>query len=85
MGQVARIAVLKTQEVETIKHIVCDTVGGKVEGRPTSNINYLQRLRELVAKEETLAAHDRANELALNMMDEAIHGQAETPSPKGCN
>lgn len=34
-------------------------IGGTVEGRPTQSINYLQRLRQLVASEKKLEALER--------------------------
>ena len=39
---------------------VVDTIGGTVEGHPTSSINYLQRLRELVAFEIAQKAIENA-------------------------
>jgi hypothetical protein len=37
------------------KQAVVDTIEGIVEGQPTNVLNYLQRLRELVANEQQLA------------------------------
>lgn len=39
------------EEIRNVKFVVAVTVGGMVEGQPTHSGNYLQRLRELVAKE----------------------------------
>ncbi len=49
----SRIKVLE-QELSALKFTIVTTIGGKVEGHPTSEINYLQRLRELVRKEKLL-------------------------------
>lgn len=44
-------------EAEAIRHTVISTIGGvDYEGFPTSRLNYLQRLRILVAKEKRLEA-----------------------------
>jgi 2-iminoacetate synthase ThiH len=32
--------------------VILGTIGGTVEGRPTSALNYLQRLRQLVENED---------------------------------
>lgn len=45
---------LRDAEILAIKHSVVFTVGGMVEGRPTAEINYLQRLRHLVRCETAL-------------------------------
>ena len=39
-----------------VKGLVVDTIGGFVEGRPTQEINYLQRLRKLVELEKAVCA-----------------------------
>lgn len=55
---------LERQNNVACKHAVVYTVGGKVEGHPTQDINYLQRLRELVSKEAQLtAANEREAKL----------------------
>lgn len=55
LKQARQEASLQTQMVAAIKHSVVATVGGvDSEGFPTSEINYLQRLRILVAKEAAL-------------------------------
>ena len=52
---------------EGTKSAVVGTVGGLVEGRPTHEGNYLQRLRELVEKEKSRddAYHERNRLVAL--------------------
>jgi len=40
------------QAHETTKRTVVNVIGGEVEGAPTHTLNYLQRLRELVDKEQ---------------------------------
>jgi hypothetical protein len=72
LREVTAIAILNHQMLQTQKQVVVDTIGGSVEGRPTAIINYLQRLRELVRNEETLRAYERANELALRAMEDAV-------------
>lgn len=48
---------LAKQETRAIRHSVVETIGGvDYEGNPTSRINYLQRLRILVDKENQLTA-----------------------------
>lgn len=49
---------------EANKHAVATTVGGIVEGAPTSTLNYLQRLRELVEIEKR---YQRLREAAVDV------------------
>jgi hypothetical protein len=55
----------KLKEVEdmltSLKHTVVATIGGKVEGQPTHEGNYLQRLRELLSAEILAGAALAAN------------------------
>ena len=57
-GHEAELALLSDEReyVSAIKSAIVDTVGGTDdEGNPTSEINYLQRLRRLVKAEQELA------------------------------
>ena len=57
--------------VATIKASIVDTVGGvDDEGNPTSELNYLQRLRQLVKKEKELALLREVAEAAQNLQQE---------------
>jgi len=58
-GQCAAMLDLDHQELAAIRHSVVETIGGSVEGRPTQTINYLQRLRQLVAIEKAAAALEK--------------------------
>lgn len=47
---------LSGQDLDARIHSICSELGGLVEGRPTSSINYLQRIRQLRRAERALAA-----------------------------
>lgn len=52
---------LQRQELHAVEYMLCKRLGGTVEGQPTAEINYLQRVDELVRKEkESEAAIARA-------------------------
>ena len=58
---------------------IVQTVGGEVEGQPTSRINILQRLRELVRKEKLLReATDLLNKVEHTV---SIHGKLDANTP----
>lgn len=60
---VERIRAEVASERRAIQASIVGTVGGLVEGKPTSSLNYLQRLRELVRIEAQWKRHDAAAEL----------------------
>ena len=71
-------------EIERLhKHAVIaaivQTIGGEVEGHPTSSVNYLQRLRAVLADNEKLRATGRVS-LILSTKQGAA-AAPPTPSP----
>lgn len=48
LEQAADLLLLRDSEPFALKHSITTTVGGTVEGHPTGEHNYLQRLRQLV-------------------------------------
>ena len=61
---------LYKQETEAMTHTVISIIGGLVEGRQTSRLNYLQRLRELVKieREATILREALHNVVAVHIV-----------------
>jgi hypothetical protein len=70
----ARIEELRMNE-NAIKYSVVDTVGGIVEGMPTHELNYLQRLCELVEIEKQ---RDRLVAILKPMREQILSGNVST-------
>jgi hypothetical protein len=65
------------QELATLKYTIVTTIGGvDYEGFPTSEINYLQRLRILLEKEQELATERERLAEAEKVIDLVIENRA---------
>jgi hypothetical protein len=47
IAHIQKLSAMYQGEIAALKYMVVQTIGGQVEGRPTNELNYLQRLRKL--------------------------------------
>jgi len=73
---------LARAETAALKFTIVTTIGGTVEGAPTHELNYLQRLRELVATEQERDAAVAALRVIRGPLAEYVHGDEEIPPHK---